>query len=218
MPAPIPSTPTGDTIQTVPASNQPPIANNQSVTTVVNKPVDIALTASDSDINNNLTARIVSPPLNGRVGEINQDTGVVTYTPNPGFTGTDSFTFNANDGKVDSNKAGAVGIAINQQQPSATNNHPPTANNQSIVTTMDKAIDTTLTASDPDTNDNLTAAIVSKPLHGTLSEIDQNTGIVTYTPDPGFTGTDSFTFNANDGKVDSNNVGRVYITINKDQS
>ena len=82
---------------------------------------------------------------------------------------------------------------------------------------MNKAIDTTLTASDPDKNDNLTAAIVSKPLHGTLSDIDQNTGVVTYTPNPGFTGTDSFTFKANDGKVDSNNVGRISITVNNAQ-
>ena len=163
-----------------------------------------------------MTARIVSPPLNGRVGEINQDTGVVTYTPNPGFTGTDSFTFNANDGKVDSNKTGNVGIAINQL-PVKSPNNPPIANNQSVETTMNKVIDTTLTASDPDKDDNLTAAIVSKPLHGTLSDIDQNTGVVTYTPNPGFTGTDSFTFKANDGKVDSNNVGRISITVNNAQ-
>jgi hypothetical protein len=214
--APVPSTPTENKIQTVPVSNHPPVANNQSVKTEVNKPVDIELTAYDSDANDKLTAQTVSPPLNGRLGEIDQDTGVVTYTPNPGFTGTDSFTFNANDGKVDSNKAGAVGIAINQ--PTESTNHLPTANNQSVVTSTNKAIDTTLTASDPDKDDNLTAAIVSKPLHGTLSDIDQNTGVVTYTPNPGFTGNDSFTFNANDGKIDSDNVGRVSITVNRDQS
>jgi hypothetical protein len=109
---PVPLTPTENTIQT----NHPPIANNQSVTTEANKPVDIALTAYDSDGNDNLTAQVASPPLNGRLGEINQNTGVVTYTPNSGFTGNDSFTFKVNDGKVDSNNLGKVSITVNRDQ------------------------------------------------------------------------------------------------------
>ena len=40
-----PSIPADTTEQTVPVSNHHPIANNQTVTTEVNKPVDIALTA-----------------------------------------------------------------------------------------------------------------------------------------------------------------------------
>ena len=196
--------------------NHPPIANNQTITTSVDKPVNITLTAYDPEINDSITAAIISQPSDGRLGEINQTTGNVTYTPNPEFSGTDEFTFKVNDRKVDSNKTGNVGIAINQ--PTESSNHPPIANNQSVVTATNKAIITTLTASDPDTNDNLTAAIVSKPLHGTLSDIDQNTGVVTYTPNPEFSGTDSFTFNANDGKIDSNNVGRISITVNNAQN
>jgi hypothetical protein len=42
--------------------------------------------------------------------------------------------------------------------------------------------------------------------------MDQNTGIVTYTPDAGFTGVDSFTYKANDSKEDSN-IGKVSITV-----
>ena len=83
---------------------------------------------------------------------------------------------------------------------------------------MNKPIDATLTAHDPDMNVNLTAAIISKPLHGTLGDIDQDTGVVTYTPCTGFTGTDQFTFKVNDGKEDSNNVGIVSIIVNNDQS
>jgi hypothetical protein len=183
--------------------NNPPKANDESIMTDMNKPVDIILTASDPEIKDNLTAVIVSKPLNGTLTEINQNTGVVKYTPNPGFTGVDSFTFKANDGKVDSNP-GTVKITVNQQQqqpPSEPLNHAPVVNNQSVTTSMNKPVDITLTASDPEIKDNLTAAIVSKPLHGTLSDIEQNTGLITYTPNPGFTGTDEFTFKANDGKV-----------------
>ena len=85
-------------------------------------------------------------------------------------------------------------ISINppRSPPSITNNtdHPPTAITQSITTNMNKAIDVTLAGSDPDENDNLTATIVTPPTRGTLGTINQNTGIVTYTPNSGFVGTD----------------------------
>jgi Bacterial Ig domain len=54
---------------------------------------------------------------------------------------------------------------------------------------------------------------VSDPSHGTLSEINQNAGVVTYTPKPGFVGPDKFTFKVNDGTVDSSNVGTVRIQV-----
>ena len=62
-------------------------------------------------------------------------------------------------------------------------------------------------------NDTLIAAIVTNPSHGTLSSINQDTGIVTYTPNLGFTGTDSFTFKVNDGKVDSSNTATVNVNV-----
>ena len=47
---------------------------------------------------------------------------------------------------------------------------------------------------------------------GTLSKIDQNTSTLVYTPNPGFTGTNSFNHKANDGKQDSNS-GKVNIEV-----
>jgi hypothetical protein len=195
--------------------NHPPIANNQTITTSVDKPVNITLTAYDPEINESITAAIVSQPSDGRLGEINQTTGNVTYTPNSGFSGTDEFTFKVNDRKVDSDKNGTVKITVNQL--SETINHPPIANNQTITTSVDKPVNIRLTAYDPELNDNLTAALVSRPLHGALSEINQDTGNVTYTPNPEFVGKDRFIIKANDGKVDSNNPGTVAITVNKPQ-
>jgi len=51
---------------------------------------------------------------------VNTD-GSFSYTPNALFSGTDSFTFKANDGLADSN-AGTVTITVNHV------NHAPTAN------------------------------------------------------------------------------------------
>jgi VCBS repeat-containing protein len=49
--------------------------------------------------------------------------------------------------------------------------------------------------------DNLSASLVEGPTHGTLSL--HPSGSFSYTPDAGFTGTDSFTYVANDGELDS---------------
>jgi tetratricopeptide (TPR) repeat protein len=94
-----------------------------------------------------------------------------------------------------------------------TTNTPPTVTDQSVTTSQNTPIDITLSGSDPDKNDTLTAAIVTNPSHGTLSSIDQNTGVVTYTPNSGFIGDDSFTFKVNDGKVNSRNTGIVNIKV-----
>ena len=51
---------------------------------------------------------------------------------------------------------------------------------------------------------------MSGPAHGTLS--NPGAGQPTYTPDPGYSGSDSFTFKANDGQADSN-VATVTLTI-----
>ena len=56
------------------------------------------LAGSDPE-NDVLTFAIVSPPLNGTAGSIGAD---ATYTPNLDFSGTDSFTFTANDGEFTS--------------------------------------------------------------------------------------------------------------------
>ena len=50
-------------------------------------------------------------------------------------------------------------------------------------------------------------------MNGNLSKIDQTIGKLTYTPDSGYTGKDSFVFKVNDGKFNNNLVGIVNINI-----
>jgi hypothetical protein len=90
----------------------------------------------------------------------------------------------------------------------AAANHPPVANNVSVSTPQDTAVGVTLTATDAD-SDPLTYTVVTNPAHGTLSGTGPN---LTYTPNTGYTGADSFTFKANDGKADSN-VATASITV-----
>ena len=63
---------------------------------------------------------------------------------------------------------------------------------------------------DPDGPDDLYPYAVSAPTHGTLEYNQDDT--LTYTPDPGYTGTDQFSYTAYDGEADSTPV-TVTITI-----
>ncbi|MCP4043052.1 MAG: hypothetical protein GY731_14040, partial [Gammaproteobacteria bacterium] len=84
-----------------PQSNYPPVAEDQSVTTNKDSPISITLIATDAD-GGTLTYTIVNQSANGTFYGTVPD---VTYVPNAGFTGNDSFTWKANDGLADSNTA-----------------------------------------------------------------------------------------------------------------
>ena len=79
-------------------SQSPPVASNVSAATVKNTNASIHLVASDADFDS-LTYSIVSNPSNGTIS-LSGD--IVTYTPTTNYTGTDTFTFKANDGVSDS--------------------------------------------------------------------------------------------------------------------
>ena len=183
---------------TVDSVNDPPVADDQSVNTNEDTPVDITLTGSDPD-GDTLIYTVVSNPSNG---SLNGTAPSLTYIPNPNHNSSDSFTFKVNDGKVDSNIA-TVSITVNPV------NDPPVADDQSVSTDEDASVNITLTGSDPD-GDPLTYTVVSNPSNGSLSGTAPD---MTYTPDPDHNSSDSFTFKVNDGTVDSD-IATVSITVN----
>lgn len=185
---------------TVIKTNAPPVAENGSVLTNEDTPVNITLNASDED-SDPLTFTIVSLPTKGVLSGTGANR---TYTPNPNANGSDSFTFKVNDGTVDSNVA-TVSITITPL------NDKPVANDLSVSTLEDTPVNITLQGSDPDGN-SLTYIIDSLPGKGVLTGSGANR---TYTPNPGVTGSDSFTYKVNDGVLDSN-TATVSITIQPD--
>ncbi|HEY2090520.1 MAG TPA: Ig-like domain-containing protein, partial [Thermoanaerobaculia bacterium] len=115
-----PSLPNGDTL---PVCNTPPVANNTAAATNEDNPVTVTMTATDAD-GDSLTFTIVTPPAHGTLGSIFNTTPTsaqVTYTPNANYNGSDSFTFQADDGKGGTS-IGTVTITINPV------NDPPTFN------------------------------------------------------------------------------------------
>ena len=182
---------------TVTAVNDAPVAHDMSVTTLEDTPITISLDASDVD-GDPLTGITVSGPEHG---EITISNLTVTYTPDADYHGSDSFVYKVNDGTVDSNTA-TVSITITPV------NDPPVAEDLVLATIENQAIEFELLASDPD-GDSLNYSITLSPEHGNVSCSGIN---CTYTPEAGWSGTDSFTYIANDGELDSNEAA-VVITV-----
>ena len=181
------------------SDNVAPIAYGQNKVTNEDTSVDITLLATDTD-GDSLTYTIVDEPING-TASLSGTINIATYTPNANFSGTDSFTFKANDGTVDSNIA-TVSITVTAV------NDAPTANDQNNVTNEDTSVDITLSATDVD-GDSLTYSIVDDVSNGNVTLTGNN---ATYTPNENFNGADSFTYKANDGTIDSN-IATISITV-----
>ncbi len=137
--------------------------------------------------------------------------GSFVYTPNAGFTGTDSFSYTVSDGQATDGPI-SVTITVNG---SIGGNHPPQGSADSYSVNAGQ----TLTINAPgvlgnDTDadgDPLSAALTGTPSNGSASL--NSDGSFTYTPNSGFTGTDSFTYTVSDGQATDGPI-TVTITVN----
>jgi RHS repeat-associated protein len=144
-----------------------------------------------------LSASIVTPPSSGALDLA--PSGAFGYVPRPGFVGRDTFTYVANDGAHTSNPA-TVTITVRSV------NTAPIAADDSYATSGGAALMVSATngvlANDLDLDgDMLLAVLLSLPSHGVLTFAPD--GSFTYAPAAGFTGLDSFTYEATDGQFDS---------------
>ncbi len=103
-------------------------------------------------------------------------------------------------------QAAIVGLAA-----TTSGNHAPVASNGAITTSSNTAVSGMLVATDADSNP-LTFSIVTNGTKGTATVTNAATRAYTYTPNADSTGTDTFTFKANDGLLDSN-VATITVTI-----
>jgi hypothetical protein len=110
----------------------PPAAAAAAATTDEDVAVAVTLSATDL-VECELQFSIVSGPAHGSLGPIGNhactlglpsiDTATVTYTPGAGFSGSDAFTYKANDGSADSNVA-TVRISVRPTPPPTCANGP----------------------------------------------------------------------------------------------
>ncbi len=184
-------------------SDHPPVASGASFTTMQDQSLTATLSAS-SATSSPLTFQVVKNGALGTATITDAARGVMTYVPNPGAYGSDTFTFKVNDGTLDSNEA-TVSVTVQKK------NTPPVASGQLVSGKANTAITGTLKATDAD-NDPLTYILVTPPAHGSVVLGGTSPAAFTYTPATNYSGSDSFTFKANDGKADSS-PATVAVTV-----
>jgi hypothetical protein len=95
------------TVEIIP--NTGPTANDDSITTPVDVPVDIFVRDNDSDPD--FDVLIITAATDGTNGTVANNGSHVTYTPSAGFQGVDSFDYTISDGNGETSSA-SVSVAV----------------------------------------------------------------------------------------------------------
>ncbi len=186
--------------------NRPPNAVDDSLMTAEDTAGSLNVLANDSDPDGDPISFV--GVTDGSHGTANCVAGVCTYTPNPDYNGTDSFTYTISDGRGASD-VGTVNVTVGAV------NDSPTAANDAYSTDEDSVLTVSapgVLVNDSDVDSSgITAGLVTGPASGTLTL--NADGSFTYTPTANFNGTDSFTYRAGDGGANSA-PATATITVN----
>jgi subtilisin-like proprotein convertase family protein len=179
--------------------NDPPVAEDDTATTDEDTVVDIDVLANDTDADGDpLTVDSFTQGANGTV--VDSGSGILTYTPDANFNGSDSFTYTINDGRGGTDTA-TVNVTISPV------NDAPNAVDDSVSTPQDTPIVIAVLSNDTDVDlDTLSIESFGQGTIGTV--FDNGDGSLTYTP-AGTVGNDSFIYTISDG-----NGGTDTATVN----
>lgn len=192
----------------VPPANNPATAIDDSNATLAGESVSGNVLTNDYDPDNDLLEANPVPtdlPDNGSVALL--PNGSYIYTPNPGFTGNDAFSYQMCDPSGLCDQATVVITVYNQV------NFPPVAGADFASTEPGLAVDFDLKPNDYDPDgDPVTYTLipVTVPSNGTV--FINPDGTVRYTPDVTFTGTDLFEYEICDN-ISGCDVATVLIEV-----
>jgi gliding motility-associated-like protein len=196
--------------------NNPPLATNDYTSTPESTPVVINVRGNDSDPDGDALTppTVITNPVNG-TAVVDPITGNVTYIPNFGFHGVDSFQYVICDSASIAPRplcdTAWAFITVNPV------NEPPVASNIYTSTSMNDPISLNVSLSTGDPNgDPMTYSYpLTLPSNGTWTPTGNGTGI--YTPDSNFVGIDSFQYVVCDSSIYPVNVlcdtAWIYITV-----
>lgn len=183
-------------------TNNAPTAAADAAATVMNSPVTTSVLANDQlgDQPSAITAKI-----NGAHGtvSINAGAGTTIYTPNSGYSGSDSYTYTITD--VDGQTSTAtVNVTVTPLPVAVNDSSTTTANTiKSITVIGNDSLGVTPTTVTAKTNGD----------HGTVVITNAGTGVLTYTPAAYYIGSDSFTYTITDANNQSS-TATVNVTVN----
>jgi large repetitive protein len=192
------------TVIVQPAPNQPPVANDDMVSTPDGTPVDIDVLANDEDPDGDALTIVAITQPNGGTATIVGD--MVRYVPEMDYIGTVTFTYTVADGNGGTDTA-TVTVAIEQPPP----NQAPVAMDDFVLANDNTPVEFDVLANDIDPDGHqLYVVDTTSTAHGILVQLQPNGGVFTYTPDQDYIGIDTFTYTVSDG---NGGVDTATVTI-----
>jgi outer membrane protein OmpA-like peptidoglycan-associated protein len=188
---------------TVTGVDDAPDASDDAATVAEDTATPIDVLANDTGLGDGpIAVTITAQPAHGTV-VVNPD-NTVTYTPDPDYHGPDSFEYTVTDGDGQT-ATGAVAVTV------ASVDDVPVAVADAPSVTEDTATPIAVLGNDTGLGDGpITVAITTPPAHGTVVVNDDNT--VTYTPDPDYSGPDTFSYTVTDGD-NQTSTAAVAVTV-----
>jgi large repetitive protein len=181
--------------------NDPPVAVNDTASTNEDTAVTISVLTNDTDLDGDPLTVTAATASNGTV--VRNANGTITYTPNANFNGTDTITYTISDGRGGTSTA-TVTVTI------APVNDAPVIGNESIAIKENSGPTiVNVLANDSDPDGTLTVSAVSAT--NGVATINPD-GTVSYTPNPGFNGTDTVTYTVRD-PLGGTGTGTITVTV-----
>ncbi len=191
-----------DLIKTSGNQGNAPVAVDDTVTVAEDSEASVAVLSNDSDADGDTLT--IESFTQGTHGSVVISGSNLVYTPSANFNGSDSFTYTINDG------TGLTDTATVSVTVTAVNDNP-VANDDSATTEEDVAVTINLVANDTDIDgDSLSIESVGAASNGSV--VNNGNGTVTYTPNAGFFGSDSFTYVVSDGSATDTATVSVTVT------
>ncbi|MFK8015340.1 MAG: Ig-like domain-containing protein [Gammaproteobacteria bacterium] len=192
----------------VPLDDDAPVAVNDSASVAENASVSVRVLANDTDADalglTGATVEVLEAPTNGSA-IVDGPTQTIVYTPTPDFDGADSFRYQVRDRTGLTSNAAIVSIAV------AGINQPPLLNDLVLSTVQDAAVAAPLVATDSDDAVDFGAfELVVAPTMGVVVATGET---LTYTPDTGANGIDTFRFRVADARGALSNTAEATVTV-----
>jgi PKD repeat protein len=203
--------------------NDPPFVQSDIISVAEDESVTYTLKAYDED--SQITGfKINEEPRHGQVIMTNALKGLIIYTPNQDYFGSDAFSYQCMDDESESEPA-VISITVEPV------NDLPVGYAKTFLLDEDIPLTGNLSFDDPD-YDMLTITVYTEPEHGTLTITDRRTGAFLYYPEENFSGDDYILFEACDDVACSGPVTMTFtirpvndppvafpqsLTLNEDQ-
>lgn len=192
------------------ADNIDPEAKDDLANTLKNTSVSISVLDNDTDFNGNATIDKTSVSIakktTGAVITVDPVSGLVTYTPPPGFVGTDTFLYNIKDNQGALSNNATVTIKVTSTKPIGVNDN--------ATTKLNNPVDIDVVANDPTKADINVILSTNTTSEGGIVSLNTN-GTVKYSPKSGFAGTDVFFYKLKTSDGVESDLITVNVLVNR---